>query len=328
MARKVLNMSEEKVFNPKLSVVSTLYQSSDYIEEFYERVVLCCSRLTDSFEVILVNDGATDNSLEKAKAIANNDSKLSIIDLSRNFGHHKAIMVGLAYCQGERVFLIDSDLEESPELLLEFADLLDQDSNLDMVYGVQEERKGRLFERVSGSLFYRVVNALIDIPIPENFLTVRLMTRRFVKELCRYKERELNFSTLVSLCGFESKAVFVQKGYKEKTSYTIGNKLQILINTITSSSSKPLWIIFILGLLITTLSVVTTSYILFKYIFYDVGLAGWTSLIVSIWLLGGVLILSVGTIGIYLSKIFIEVKQRPYVNVREIIKKHEPNDEL
>ncbi|GEA07029.1 glycosyl transferase [Alteromonas sp. KUL42] len=320
-------MLEEIDSNPKLSVVSTLYQSSNHIDEFYSRLVACCSKLTESFEIILVNDGATDDSLEKAKVIADYDPRVTVIDLSRNFGHHKAMMVGLAYCKGERIFLIDSDLEESPELLLQFSNSLDENSDLDMVYGIQKKRKGGFFERVSGTLFYRTVNSLVDIPIPENFLTVRLMTRRFVKELCRYEERELNFSTLIALCGFRSKAIAVHKGHKQQTSYTIGKKFQILVNTITSASSKPLWIIFVSGLLITTVSIITIFYILFEYIFHGIGLAGWTSLIVSIWLLGGLLIMSVGTIGIYLSKIFIEVKQRPYVNIREVIKRREPNDE-
>lgn len=311
---------------PELSVVATLYMSSPHIEEFYQRIVACCKKLTDSFELILVNDGSPDDSLAKAKALTQLDHRLKVVDLSRNFGHHKAIMTGLAHSRGNRVFVIDSDLEEPPEVLLQFSELLNKESDMDMIYGVQQKRKGGIFERISGDLFYKVVNALVDYPIPNNFLTVRLMTRRFVDELCRYEERELNFATLISMCGFESKAVVVQKGARGQTTYTLSMKLQILANTIASASSKPLWMIFVLGVMITSLSVLAISYILVRQLLYDISVAGWTSLMISIWFIGGVLILSLGIIGIYVSKIFVEVKQRPYVNIREIVQQLERDD--
>jgi putative glycosyltransferase len=312
----------------ELSVVATLYQSAEYLDEFYQRTVSACKQFTEHFEIILVNDGSPDDSLQKAIELYQEDQRVRVIDLSRNFGHHKAIMTGLSYAKGDRVFLIDSDLEESPELLLSFHQEMEANQTLDMVYGVQKKRKGKLFERVSGRLFYKVVNALGNTAIPANFLTVRLMNRRFVEQLCKYQEREFTFSTLISLNGFHSKSIFIEKGHKGESAYTLRKKMTILVNTITSSSAKPLWIIFTLGTMITILSACAITYVFFKKLIDNIEVEGWTSLMMSIWFIGGVLMLSVGVIGIYLSKVFLEVKQRPYVNIRQIIEhqNHQQNE--
>lgn len=312
--------------NIQLSVVTTMYKSVDYLDSFYQRISDQCKSITNDYEIIMVNDGSPDASLEKALELHNIDHRIKVIDLSRNFGHHKAIMTGLLAAKGTKVFLIDCDLEEPPELLGSFYDLLQSDPTLDAVYGIQGKRKGGWFERVSGMIYYKIVNSLVDFPIPSNFLTVRLMSSRFVKELTRYQERELNFSTLISHTGFKTKSVKVKKGHKGETSYTLAAKLHILTNTITSSSSKPLWIIFHLGWLITLISFVVMVYFLLYKILADIDVEGWTSVIVSIWFMGGVIMLSLGVLGIYMSKIFIEVKQRPFVNTRQIYQRDEDDN--
>src|SRR5256885_14440017 len=143
----------------KLSIVTTLYYSAPYLDEFYDRACAAAEKFTRDFEIILVNDGSPDNSLEVALSIYQKDHRVKVIDLSRNFGHHKAMMTGLAHASGELVFLIDCDLEEEPELLERFHRELIA-SGADVVYGVQQKRKGDLFERVSGTLFFKLFNAL------------------------------------------------------------------------------------------------------------------------------------------------------------------------
>lgn len=138
----------------KLSIVSTLYQSSPYIDEFIRRVSVCAQQITEAYEIILVNDGSPDDSLHKALIAQRQDTHLKIVDLSRNFGHHEAGMAGLEQAQGEFVFLIDSDLEENPELLLQFWSELTRRPDVDVIYGIQEQRKGGWFEQFSGYLFY------------------------------------------------------------------------------------------------------------------------------------------------------------------------------
>ena len=142
----------------KLSIVTTLYKSSPYIDEFYARISKEAQKITDDYEIIFVDDGSPDDSLQKAVALYEKDSKVKVIELSRNFGHHKAIMTGLSHAKGEFVFLIDSDLEEEPELLGKFWEELHKEKELDVVFGVQESRKGGWFEKFTGGLFWKLIN--------------------------------------------------------------------------------------------------------------------------------------------------------------------------
>lgn len=302
----------------KLSVVTTLYKSSPYVNEFYERISIEARKITDDYEIIFVDDGSPDDSLQKTVALYEKDSKVKIIELSRNFGHHKAIMTGLAHTKGDYVFLIDIDLEEEPELLEVFWEELHNGPMLDMVYGVQEKRKGGWFEKWSGELFYKFFNFLSDVMIPKNFLTVRLMTSTYVKSLVQYQERELNFSTIVVLNGFKTQEMLIKKLDHSPTTYSLSHKLSILVNAITSSTAKPLWLIFNFGLAITVSSSAYALYLIYRKLFNDTGIDGWTSLIVAVMFFGGLIIFFLGIIGIYLSKIFIEVKNRPFTITKNI----------
>lgn len=145
----------------KLSIVTTLYYSAPYIEEFYKRIKTSIAKLNiTDYEIIFVDDGSPDNSLEVAKSIIAIDQNVSVIDLSRNFGHHKAIMTGLTHAKGDYIFLIDVDLEEEPELLELFWKENDND-DVDVVYGIQRKRKGKIFEKISGFQFFIIFNFFI-----------------------------------------------------------------------------------------------------------------------------------------------------------------------
>ena len=300
-----------------ISIVTTMYQSEPYLAEFYRRITKSVLKITNDYEIIFVNDGSPDNSQEKALEIFQSDEKVKIIDLSRNFGHHKAIMTGLSYASGELVFLIDCDLEEEPELLLRFYEEKKR-PEVDVIYGVQEVRKGKFFERISGLIFFQVFNLLAEQKIPNNLITVRLMSRRYVKALVRHNERETVISGLWSITGFGQLGIKVNKHNKGASSYDLTRKISHLVNCITSFSNTPLILIFYIGSLIFLLSSIAAFYLIVRRFFFGILLAGWPSLIVSIWLLGGLTIFCLGIIGIYLSKIFTETKQRPYTIIRKI----------
>ena len=300
-----------------LSIVTTLYYSAPYLEEFYSRVCAVAQVLATDFEIILVNDGSPDGSLQTAISLQRKDRRVRVIDLSRNFGHHKAMMTGLAHSRGELVFLVDCDLEEDPELLETFYQKL-KATETEVVFGVQKNRKGRLFERVSGSIFFKLFNLLSNDPIPANVITARLMTRKYVKALVQHRERETLIAGLWTLTGFDQVPVSVTKHFKARSTYDLRRKVAQLVNAITSFSSKPLVMIFYLGSGILLLSTIAALVLIFRKLFFGALLLGWPSVIISIWLLGGLTIFCLGVIGIYLSKMFIEVKQRPYTIVREI----------
>jgi putative glycosyltransferase len=300
-----------------LSIVTTLYYSAPHLEEFYNRVCEAAEKATGDYEIIFVNDGSPDNSLEIAISLCERDGRVKVVDLSRNFGHHKAIMTGLGQARGELVFLLDSDLEEEPELLGRFYSEL-KNSGADVVYGVQEARKGGFFERVTGSVFFRLFNLLSSYPVPADLITARLMSNRYVASLIEHQDREVFLAGLWAITGFKQVPCVVKKHDKGSTTYSLGRRISNLVNAITSFSSKPLVFIFYLGSVVVLLSTVAGLYLIVRRIFFGVYLAGWPSLIVSVWLLGGLILFCLGIIGIYLSKIFMETKQRPYTVIRQV----------
>jgi putative glycosyltransferase len=302
----------------KLSIVATLYQSAPYIAEFHQRASAAARQLVgDDYEIVLVNDGSPDNSLDLAVQLTESDAHIVVVDLSRNFGHHKAILAGLAQARGERIFLIDSDLEEDPEWLAEFASTMATEA-ADVVYGVQETRKGNWFERWSGDLYYTVFNYLANIDHPRNIVTARLMSRRYVDALLQFREREMVISCLWVITGFKQCARPVKKHMGSATTYSLAKKIAHATNSITSFSEVPLRLIFYIGLIIFTGAMLYAGYLVFQKLMLSTPVDGWTSVMVSIWLLGGMVISFVGLIGIYLSKVFSETKQRPSIIVREI----------
>lgn len=304
--------------NTVISVVATLYNSSKYIEEFYRRIQSTLKSVTNQYEIILVDDGSPDDSLQIAKRIQSTDKTVKIIELSRNFGHHRAMMTGLAHTDGDLIFLIDSDLEEEPELLSTFLEEIRKNPSIDMVYGVQRKRKGGIFERWSGTLFYKFLNVLSGVPIPANVTTARLMTRRYLDSLLLHREKEMVLLGLTALTGYSQKEVTINKGHKGTTDYTLSKKIDLAINFLSSVSSKPLLYIFYIGAAITFISLGAVLFLFLNKLFFDRAPLGWTSLVVSLWLLGGMIIFFQGIIGIYLSKIFIEVKNRPLTIIKEI----------
>lgn len=304
----------------KLSIVATLFRSAAHLDEFHRRSTASARAIAgDDYEIVLVNDGSPDDSLERAVRLSATDPHMTVVDLSRNFGHHKAMMTGLSHSVGELVFLIDSDLEEEPEWLMDFAELMARES-CDVVYGVQERRKGNVFERWTGQWFYWIFNALTGLALPENSVTARLMSRRYVNALLGHDEREIFIAGLWHITGFSQHGRLVTKHATSASSYTLRHKLSLLVNAVTSFSNAPLIAIFYTGIAISLVAAVSIAYLFANWLFMSRPMSGWTSVMASIWLIGGLVISFIGVVGIYLSKIFIETKRRPYTIVRSVFR--------
>jgi putative glycosyltransferase len=302
----------------KISVLTTLYYSENYIQEFYERTLACLKQMQVEYEYIIVDDGSPDNSLKVAIELIQKDKNVKVIELSRNFGHHQALLAALSQATGEWIFLIDSDLEEAPELLLEYWNELQKDPDTDVIYGVQQQRKGNWFERFSGRWYYKFFSMISDIDYPADTLTARLMKKDYVKAVLKYPEKEMDLWCLFQMAGFRQKAMVVTKASKGTTTYTLSKKFKIALNTITSVSHKPLYFIFYVGLLMSSFAFVYIAWALWQYFAYDDKLEGWTSIAISIWAVGGIITFCIGIIGIYLAKMFSEIKQRPRSIIRNI----------
>lgn len=306
-----------------LSIVTTLYCSASHLSEFCSRMTVVAAKLTTDFELILVNDGSPDNALAVALAKRAGDSRIKIIDLSRNFGHHQAIMTGLRAARGERVYLTDCDLEVAPETLADFdaawrrLALEAGPEGIDVVYGIQERRQDPWLRRFLSAMYYLLFNWLSDTQIPHNFLTERLMSRRYVESLIRLQEREITISGLMSITGFRQELLVVKKGFKGSSTYTILRRFRMLVNSIVNFSSKPLWGVFWLGLVSFVISSTYAFWLVIQRLtMKGAGVSGWASVMVSMWIIGGLVLMSIGIVGVYLAKVFNEVKQRPVAVIR------------
>ncbi|PZV40506.1 glycosyltransferase family 2 protein [Mesorhizobium kowhaii] len=302
----------------KLSIVSTLYKSEAHIDEFCDRISTVAHRLVgDDFEIILVNDGSPDRGLDLALARSAVDRHLTIIDLSRNFGHHKAIMTGLAHAKGERVFLIDSDLEEEPEWLLAFAEQMSE-HGLDVVYGVQKSRRGGPLVRWTGALFFTINSALSDLELPRNLVIARLMTRAYVTALVSHQDHEFLIAHLFQLTGFRQAPQFVVKHAQSPTTYSLRRRIQMAVRYLMTTSTRILYIVLYFGMSVSVLSFLLILFYIVRYLVSGIGVTGFTSLIVSIWFFGGMTMLVLGVLSVYIANILSETKRRPYTIIRDI----------
>lgn len=303
-----------------LSIVTTLYKSSRYITEFHRRITTQAKGLTKSYEVIYVDDGSPDNSNEVVREICDNDAHVVLVELSRNFGHHKAMMCGISYAKGEKVFLIDVDLEESPETLQEFWHEMEKDHSIDYVVGETEVKIVPFASKITSNLFYKLFNLFSNIKISNRELVSRLMTRSYVNSLVAYNEKELFIPGIWADVGFKVKRVLANKIHNGDSSYTFRKKAQMAVDAITSFSNKPLIYIFYMGILISLSSMVFIVYLVVRKLFFGIIAQGFTSIMAALLFIGGIIIFSLGIIGIYVSKIYLEVKARPRTIVRQIYK--------
>lgn len=304
----------------KLSIVATMYRSDAYVNEFYECMTKEAQKITNDYEVILVNDGSPDRSLDLAVDIHKKDNRVKVVDFSRNFGHHKALMTGLMLAKGELVFIIDIDMEEPLELLGVYYKRLMEEPDCDVVYGMKTARKGNFFEKITGDIAYRVINVLSGIDMPRNYSLSRLMTRRYVKSLVRFREQELYIGGLWYLTGYKQVSVPMLKHPRGVSTYSLGKKIDLFITAVTSMSSKLLVYIFVCGMIVTFIACLSILYPIISWFVSGQTVPGWTSILVTVLFLGGLIILFLGIIGLYVSKIYVETKGRPYTIIRTIYK--------
>jgi putative glycosyltransferase len=301
----------------RISLVTPLYNSEPYIAELYRRAKSAIGQIADDYEIVFVNDDSPDASLQAAKRIACSDPRVVVIDLSRNFGQHAALMTGIAASTGDFIFICDSDLEEEPEWIPIFFEELNK-SACDVVYGVQTATRGSLLYRAARKAFYRSLNLVSGIDFPANITTARLMTRRYVDALLQYRERELFAAGIWFMTGFEQRPHNVVKPNTSATTYRFGRLAAIFVNAVTAFSTRPLSAISLAGIVISAGAVLFIAYLFYRKLFLGIATEGWASVMATTLLLGGVIVLFNGIMAVYLAKIFIEVKQRPLTTIREI----------
>ncbi|MFI5020415.1 MAG: glycosyltransferase family 2 protein [Alphaproteobacteria bacterium] len=303
----------------KLSIVTTLYKSAPYVAEFHRRASAAARKITDEYEIVMVDDGSPDDSLAIAIGLAEQDARLRVVELSRNFGHHKALMTGMDHAEGDLVFLIDSDLEEQPELLEQFYQEL-QGGEWDVVYGYQARRSDRGVEGIAARLAWYFIRSLWSVEIPSNLCTMRLMRRNYVKALLLHRERNTVIAGLWVITGYKQHGLPIEKLRRDDTSYTLASRMAAFVEGITSFSTAPLRFMVFIGMLVSAAAFIFGIFVIFQKFIYGTAF-GWASVMVSVWFIGGVMIFCMGIIGTYISRIFIETKNRPYTIIRKIYAK-------
>lgn len=302
----------------RLSIVSTMYRSAPYVEEFCARITAQAAEVAeDDYEIILVNDGSPDDALDIALGVQKKNPRVRVVDLSRNFGHHPAIMTGLRQARGDFIFLIDIDLEEPPELLGEFWQTLHSEADVDSVGGVQEMRLGSAQERVAGDAAWRFMRRLSPTDMPINTLIARLMTRRFVEAVTSHEEKLVFLSALCAGAGFKQRYIPVQKTDTGETTYTFRRKLNHMMNGITASSTKPLLWSIIISFFLAAITALVGLYALVMGLL-GASLPGWASTVLLVTAATTIITFLQGMNGLYVAHIFAEVKNRPLTIIKKI----------
>lgn len=303
----------------RLSIVTSAYRSEGVIEAFLERTLKAAAALADGVELVVVDDGSPDRSSEIVRNLADQDDRIVLVQLSRNFGHHRALITGLEHARGDLVFLIDSDLEEEPENLANMLASMRKEG-ADVVYGVQLDRRGGLLERVSGQIFYSAFSLLSEVDLPRNVATMRLMSARYVRSFLQFKDHNPVLVPLSLLAGYRQVAYPFEKKSSSETTYSIPRRFSLLLLALTSFSGRPLLLIFWMSLF---LSATSLSYGIFVTAKAMTGVVqdGWSSLMAAVVFFFSLNALLTGIMGLYVKLILEEVKDRPRTIVQEVYRK-------
>lgn len=314
-----------------LSVVVPIYNEEEAISELYWRLEAAASIVTESFELIFVNDGSKDQSFAQLLKLAEMDSRVFYINFSRNFGHQKAVTAGLDKCRGEAVVIIDGDLQDPPELIPKLYKKYKE--GYEVVYAKRESRSGEsVFKKVTAKLFYRSLRKITSVDIPVDTGDFRLIDRKVVDYLKKMPEQNKFLRGQIAWLGFKQTEVLFARDKRKfgKTGYSFGKMLSFALDGITGFSDIPLQTVTKLGFTISIASFVAIIYAVFAHFVLEQTVTGWTSLIISLLFLGGIQLISVGIIGEYIGRINKNTQNRPLYIVSEsnIEKEEEQNSEL
>lgn len=298
--------------SPVLSVVVPCYDEEEVIVATHRRLSTILPLIEESFEIVYVDDGSRDGTRAILLAIARDDPHVRILPFSRNFGHQAAVTAGVQHARGRAVVLIDADLQDPPEVIAQMVARWRE--GFQVVYGVRRSREGEsTFKLATARAFYRLLNRVSEVPIPLDTGDFRLMDRCVVDQLNSMPERDRFIRGMVSWIGFRQTAIEYDrvKRFAGKSKYPLRKMLKFAVDGILSFSTKPLRLAANLGFLVSGFSALLIVYALFKRLFTDDWVSGWTFLFIMTVFLGGIQLICLGIIGEYVGRIYGETKRRP-----------------
>lgn len=305
-------MSNGSARNIELSIVVPIYNEEMVIDELIKRLIATAKKVTDDYELILVNDSSKDSSLQKIREHATQDHQIHYINFSRNFGHQIAIMAGMDHASGNAIVTIDADLQDPPELIEEMYHKYQE--GYKVVYAKRSKRRGEsVFKKLTARWFYRLMAKLVSFEIPLDVGDYRLISRDVLEYLKGMKEYDKYIRGQIAWLGFKSTYVMFERDERKfgTTNYPFKKMLRLAFNGITAFSDEPLKLATRLGFAVCVISFLMILYGFYGYFFDKNTVPGWASLIISITFLGGVQLLSLGVIGEYISRIMNNVRDRP-----------------
>lgn len=304
--------------NKHISIIIPVYNEELNIEALYCRLKAISEQMQKSFEFVFVNDGSKDDSLNIIKRLAIHDSSVKYIDFSRNFGHQIAVTAGIDFCTSSVAVVIDSDLQDPPELIAEMYAKYKEGYNV--VYAKRRERKGEnWFKKLTAKVFYRILHVITSIDIPLDTGDFRLIDRKIIDGLKQMPERTKFLRGQISWLGFKQAYVEFDRDERKfgQTGYPLKKMLKFAMDGITSFSDFPLKMVTRIGFLVSFFAFLVIIYAFYSYFFLNRVISGWTSLIISTMFIGGIQLISVGIIGEYISRINNDVRNRPLYVIQQ-----------
>lgn len=309
------------LLNKKISVVAPVFNEEAVVEEFYNRMKKVLEEATPEHEIIFVDDGSSDSTLEKLKNLHNKDAKIKVLSFSRNFGHLKAVSAGLEFSSGDAVMVIDSDLQDPPEVLFDF--LKKWQEGYKVIYGIRTKRKEWFLKRFAYWAFYRLFKKLASLKdIPVDAGEFSLLDKQVVDIIKSLPERSLFLRGLRIWVGFKHCGVVYERSirFAGKTKYPIRKLVKLAADNIFSFSFIPLKIATMMGFIVAFIDFLIILIVLYLRLVYGViGVPGFSSTIIAIFFIGGVQLISLGILGEYVARIYEEVRHRPRYVVKEKI---------
>lgn len=310
--------TDKSVSFPEFSVVIPLYNEEETIPELYRRLTAVMEKL-GTYEIIMVDDGSTDQSWQIIKRLHENDPRLKGISFSRNFGHHIAITAGLDHAQGQIVSLMDGDLQDPPEEIIKLYKKFKE--GYDLVYGLRIERQDNFFRKLSSYFFWNTIRSLSGFDIPKNQSMLRIMNKKYVDNFKKFTERNRFLAGLFAWTGFKQTFVKIEHAprFAGRSKYNFWKMLRLTFNAVSSFSFFPLQVAGIIGLFISVTAFIFGILLIIRKLFWGIDVIGWPSTMATILFIGGVQLAVLGLIGEYLGRVFSEVQQRPLYIIKDII---------
>jgi glycosyltransferase involved in cell wall biosynthesis len=309
VANQVLN-------NTKISIVSPVYQAEGIVPELVKRITEVCRKHNYDFEIILVDDYSRDNSWQTIKSLAIDYPELRGYKLSKNFGQHYAITAGIAQSTGDLIVVMDCDLQDNPEYIPELISKANEGYHV--VCTIKKQKRYSLYRRIASDLFFKIINNLSDIKLENGLGTMTLLKRQVADEYLKIQDYHRHSSMIFSWLGFKRGYVEIEHDarYSGKSSYNLKKLIRHAVNGVISQSDKLLRWSITLGLIMFIASLMGVIFIVVKSFFHQFEV-GWPSLVVLILFTTGILLLMLGILGLYIGKIFEQVKQRPLFIIEE-----------